>query len=449
MNINVLDKWLNRSFFGYAIIVYLILLAVLSFMKADKVPDDSLVACQIIGLSLVFISSRFYSYRSIWTTIVVVFFFQLIAGYGLRIFNIEFYGDPLGLNPIDAGDYNRNGMHTDLSIVQFCKMLASNRYMLDDYGFNLIVYLCYKLFTPDNGIHVLVFFNAVAVAVSSLFLYKISRLHFAIEVSMFIAFFWGTELFAAYTASVGLKENFMVMFIIISMYYLCKLNKGANIKDTLLFLLFASFALLFRMAIFYMLISCWLFQLSLRFSIVQKHLYLYVTFVVVLAVLYYMQTVDQLAVMRGYSYEILQKLAKNKIDLTGQYAVLTNYVSAMIGPIPNLLSPAPDRSYLTSYSFTPFCKVIYSFFMLYGIYRALKDRRYWLLPMIAFWALDTVMLIFTFFSLHDRYQWPHIPFTIVIASYGFIMWKRNKQLFNFKNAYAIMALLLVMVFNLR
>ena len=364
---------------------------------------------------------------------------------------MDYFNNPFGYKPLDAALYNRYGSHIELSLFGFIKYLNVLEVRVDDMGFPLIVYFVYRLSgDPLIGVQLLVFFNVVAVTISSYYLYKISNLFFEKEVSCFIAFFWGTELYSVYTASVGLKENFMTMFIVIAIYFIICVNRRLFLKEIICAVLFSLPILLFRTSVFYMLISVLLFIIVLRLPIVKRYFYVYIILIAIIASFYTYQIIDELAAQQGYSYEFFEDLVKTKVRHQGRLTYTLNYLASVLGPFPNLISvDIVKRNYITLYSFSSFCKVFYSFFLVYGIYGIFKNKHYELVGVFIFVLLNTIMLIFTLFAQHDRYQWPHMPFTIILAFYGLKCWKDNRHILRWDRWYMVLAFFIIIIFNLR
>ncbi len=448
---DLLGKWQSRKFFILAAFLYILFFALFYVGQVSKVPDLPIVVMQMLGMIMIVFFSFLYDKHSISKTMLVIVLFQLICCYGLRFFNVEYFENPLGFDPHDALDYHNHGVHIDKPFLGYLQYLDSNLVQIDDIGFNLIVYLVYRLSgDPDMGVHLLVLFNVIAVSISSYYIYKLSNLFFEKTESCFIAFFWGTELYAVYTASIGLKENFMVMFVVIAIYYIIRVHKSILSKDIIYAVLFSLPLLLFRTSVFYMLMCVLVYLLALRLPLVKRHIYVFILIVAVLAAIYAYQAIDELALQHGYSYDILQDFADRKVKKTGGLTYTLNYLAGVIGPFPNLVAKeVVKQNYITLYSFSSFCKVFYSFFTIYGIYGAFKNKHYEMIGIFLFCFLDTFMLLFTLFAQHDRYQWPHMPFTLVLACYGLICWNNERHILKWKKLYFIFALLVILVFNLR
>lgn len=446
---NLLRLWGTRKFFSIAALYYLLFFLLLVFMQKQWLPD--IVLMQLLGMGLLVFFSLLYDKQSISKTILMIVVFQLICSFGLRFFNMDYFNSPFGYKPVDAALYHRYGSHIELSLFGFIKYLNVLEVRLDDMGFPLIVYFVYHLSgDPVIGVHLLVFVNVVAIAISSYYLYKISNLFFEKGESCFVAFFWGTELFSVYTAAVGLKENFMVMFIVIAIYYIVSVNRRLFIKEIICAVLFSLPILLFRTSVFYMLISVLLFIVVLRLPIFKRYFYVYIILITIIASFYTYQIIDELAVQQGYSYEFFEDLVRTKVRHQGRLTYYLNYLASVLGPFPNLISvDIVKRNYITLYSFSSFCKVFYSFFFVYGIFSIFKNKHFELISVFIFLLLNTIMLVFTLFAQHDRYQWPHIPFTIILAIYGLKCWRDNRHILRWDRWYMLLAFFVIIVFNLR
>lgn len=445
---NLLSYWNKRSFYGWSIVWFLAIFLLLAIMYPQSVPPTTIVFVELALIAMLFICANLYSTKSLGITLLVIFFYQMCTSYGLRFFNVEYFDNMLGYKPVDAKFYHYVGSHFYLSFTEFMRYMTSHKYDIDDMGFMLIVFYTYKLAgTGPMGCQLLVAINAFAVTASSYFLYKLCRLFLDNKQSLFICFMWGVQFYACYTASVGLKENFMVMPIIACFYYLARLNKVFNTYNLLMSFMCALFMLLFRMPLFYMYLASLSFVVSLRFPYVRKYIVIFIIGIIAAAYVYSYKTIDTIAMMRGYNYDFLVHLTDRKVNNAGYYAQIVNMLSSLIGPVPSIIADKVKQNYITLFSFTSFINMIISFYFLYGVVMAIKNKTVEYFPIIIFWLLNTFMLVFTFFSLHDRYQWPHVAFTMMIAGYGYNMWRSNKHIAKWDRYYMVLSILVVLVFN--
>ena len=242
----------------------------------------------------------------------------------------------------------------------------------------------------------------------------------------------------------------MVMFIVIAIYYIIRVNRHLLSKDIFYALLFSLPILLFRTSVFYMLICVLLYILSIRLPLAKRYFYIYISLIVILASVFTYQIIEELSIQHGYTYEIVQKIIENKAKQHGRMSYILNYLASLIGPFPNLVAAEfAKQNYITLYSFSSFCKVFYSFFFIYGTYGIFKNKHYELMGVLIFWLLNTVMLDFTLFAQHDRYQWPHMPFTIILAIYGLKCWNENRHILRWDRWYLLLAFVVIIIFNFR
>ena len=87
--------------------------------------------------------------------------------------------------------------------------------------------------------------------------------------------------------------------------------------------------------------------------------------------------------------------------------------------------------------------------MIYGIFMAFRNKHFELMGVSLFWFLNNFMLVFTLFAQHDRYQWPHMPFTIILAIYGLICWREERHILKWDKLYLLFAILIILIFNYR
>lgn len=448
---NFLTSWLNRSFFIRSVLLYSCLMAILTLMQTSKGPTVEIIGLQVVFTISVIIFSRLYTYKSIISTCFIILVFQLLMQFGLRFFYYHYFDNPLGYNPADAYWYDYIAeYHMTSPISEFKRFLDENNVYIDDRGMNYVTYLIYHIAgTHVRGLQFAIIANSIAISFSSYFVYKLGRLYFDKKVSTFITFVWGTELYAVYTAASGLKENYMLALILPAFYFLAKLYKYFELKNIIYFFIFASSALLFRMALFYMLVLSFFVVIFLRFPFIRKYIVFFTITGIIVVCVYYYNVVDTIALERGYSYDALDKISDNKLGHSGMIAQFLNYFAGFIGPFPNIVATGVKANYITMFSFSSFCKVMYSFFFIYGAYAAIRYRKYEYVPLLSFWLMHIVMLLFTFFTQHDRYQWPHIPIMLIIAALGGIEWHRHRHYIVWDKIYFVFAMFLIVFFNFR
>ena len=202
----------------------------------------------------------------------------------------------------------------------------------------------------------------------------------------------------------------------------------------------------FRIALFYAFIVTFFVIELLKVRAIKKNIWGYALVIVVILLLNMTAIISNMADQRGYEYEnITLNQVENAGSMIGQ---ITNVVAAFIGPFANFVSDEFKRNYITLYSFTPFCKMLISLFFLYGMYYALKHKLTQFFPLILFWLMNTFMIVFTFYALHDRFQWPHIPMVLVLSALGYSKINHSKHL-RLERLYVILVALIIIIFNSR
>lgn len=444
---SIINAWLKRDFFLKAAFLYLGMMFVIGIIRPNQLPPMPILAVQILYVLIVLVFSHMYSIVSLKRTLFCIFLFQLICSLGLRYFNYSYYHNPLGFNAVDSAFYDMLGGQVNLPYREFvASVLSYAGIALDDVGFPTVIYVVYKL-CGDYGGDALVFFNTVIITWSCYFLYKTSMMFFDNKKSLFICFFWGIEAFAIKTAAGGLKENFFLFFVVAAMYYLCKLSRKICIKDLLLFLLFAIGTYFFRMTIFYGFVVTFFVVLFLKNKSIKINFWFLAFLILLIVVVNVITIVKAVMNSRGYSIDRIEIIQEDKGS--GLLQWVTNIVAALIGPFPNFISSAFKRNYITLYSFTPFAKMLYSLFFLYGTWYALKKKKTEYFPFILMWGMNTIMIVVMFFALHDRFQWPHIPFTLILSCLGYDMLQKNKSNEMIQSLYLIVVVLFIFIFNFR
>lgn len=436
---------------------YLVLVGVFYLLGIGYFPSSGIVVFQLILVfsalifAYFFLRDNIYHRTLMWGGLI----YQLVLTISYRVFNMVQYGEFLGYKPADAKLYHTFASKFSGEVVSFqliWNYLETHHVSLDDRGFFSIVSIVYNYFYSDVGIHILSIINAAIIIIGAHLLYLLSLNFINERMSNFLSFLWIIMPFGLYTSSVGLKENFMVFFIIVSFYYLyCYINTHLW-KYILLFLLFALILLLFRTALFFMLIFVLIFTIMMRTELFIHHINAWLVFMFIVAVLTFSFVTNYIGEIRGnVSMETIQSGREAKNAAGGSLiAVATNLLSTLIGPFPSFVSDKIKVNYITLFSLGSMIKMMLSLGYLYGIYYILKNRITQLYPILGFIALHSVMLFITFYSLHDRYQWPQYPFVLLISIFGMnVIYEENKKNFFCCRYYSFVIFLLIICYNLR
>lgn len=440
------------------LIIYTLSTIILGSIARPLFPDKTLFIFQTIFILNICIFAYILFYKSLKRSVFFtsLFIFQIVWIAIFRIFNQTFYGNPLGYNPLDASFYNNLGVlfsspnYLDLSL---SKLLSHYTQGMDDWGFPTIVAISYKTFGAEFGITFVAILNAVFVIIGTIFIHKIARRFTTDTNARAICFIWATLPFSIYTSSVGLKENYMVCFVILSIYHLYQYMEHPNLKSIILFFLFTITLLFFRTAIFFILMITFFFTLCLTNKSFAKNVNRWLLFFAFLSFVFFSYAVDFIGGIRGdVDSSTIGQQAENLISQRSSIVVYsTNILATIIGPFPSFISDPIKVNYITIYSFGTMVKMLLSIYYIYGIIYIVKHKITYFYPLLIFIALHSIMLITTFYSLHDRYQWPQIPFVLLLSLFGFL---RLKQVGKLKTKFIVglcplLFLAFILVYNLR
>lgn len=371
-----------------------------------------------------------------------------------RSWNIIIYNNPLGYNPIDASAYDkfaRTFCENKYQIWDVLNYVSSSDESFDDYGFNSIICIVYKIFGVDTGIWALAILNTIAITLGCYYLFKLSKL-FKIykEGNIYIALLLATFSYGIFTAATGLKENFFCCIVIITMFRLYKYNKKNNMSNLILFSLGVLGCSLFRLAILFIFFATFIFLIALKFKIFKNHLIFWILlgiglsfFLLTLVINYISELRGSMAVNQGYVDAIA---SGSNIFI---YSAI-NLISVLSGPIPNFICDLEKQNYITLWNFGSFVRLLLSGYLLFGMYQIIKNKLEIFYPLMFFIVMHSIMLVVTMFAIHDRYQIIQLPFVYIICVFGMIRlrYTNKKVKLFYNNIYILGASLFVMLFNI-
>ena len=444
----------TRNIIGRINLFYLLLFVLFFVLKHAAFPAwyDAIqqLAMLVVGWGVAVLLIKTKAGIGTW---LFLFIYHVAFAFLMRGVDVAVYGDPLGYSAADARFYMYCGEHYgNLPLSDLLSQLSLDGYMLDDFGYPIIVWLSYHLFGSAYGLNAVIFLNGVVIASGSYYLYRLSLYFLPLSYAKLVAIIWGMMPFAIFTSAAGLKENFFAFFVVVTFYAFYSFLKHRNVLYLFVCLLALSCTFLFRLAIGYFAILSLLSYYFVNSRFVRRHIKLCVVLILLASCVFFPVVTRSVLQQRGYEYEAqTEGVAERTAETGGLIAVVTNVVSGFVGPIPNIVaSDAQKRTYITRYSYTPFLKIVISYFFLCGLYRIVKRRETCITPFFVFVVLNVVMMIFTFFSMHDRYHWPAIPLFLVIAAWGYV---RTAESLHWRTAlyktYLLGVVLLILMFNFR
>ena len=382
----------------------------------------------------------------------IVFLYQAFFIVVSSFVNISEYGDILGFNPKDALFYRTCGERfVDSSYLSFIEWVSIRFPSIDDWGFPTIMWLTYKIFGISFGPWAVRILNAVVIAWGAGRLYKLSCRFLKNQEAKVVALVWGCMPFAVHAAANGAKENFFVFFIISFFYFLYRNSEKSSFSILLRLILYSGLIFMFRLATGYAAIICIITMYYLRKRSVQKNFSLLFTIAVGLAVFLFPVILDFVTSQRGNEEGFLDERNNAKAEsIGGTIGFVVNTLSSFIGPIPCFISSDTDKlQFLTKYSFTPYVKILTSFFFYYAFVDILKNRWIKLMPMCLFSFINILLLIVAFFGLHVRMHWPHIPLYLIITYWGYKKYSEVRHKIEWYQIYLVFAFLLTIFYNYR
>lgn len=443
-----------KNIIGRISLLYMLFFAVFFMIRNAAFPawyDAALqLSMLIVGLGLTVMLIKTKVGAATW---ILLFAYHVVFAFLMRGIDICVFGDPLGGTAADARFYMSCGeQYGDQPLHYLLSNLSYKGYMIDDFGYPIIVWFSYHLFGSAYGLNAVIFFNGIVVAVGAYCLYKLASCFVSYPYAKLVGFIWGMMPFAIYTSAAGLKENFFALASILTFYGFYAFLQRKRLWYLAICILSLSCLFLFRLAVGYFAIIAVLSYYFVNSPFVRRHIKL-VLFVAMIAGCVLFPTVTRSVLQqRGYEYEAqMEGTAERTTATGGTIAIVTNVVSGFIGPIPNIVaSDAQRRTYITRYSYTPFLKIVVSYFFLCGLCHLVKRRETAVVPLFVFVVLNIVMMIFTFFSMHDRYHWPAIPIFLVATVWGYVRTtERYRWRSDWYKFYMAGATLLIIVFNFR
>jgi len=380
-----------------------------------------------------------------------IFAFQLMCISLTAVINWEFYNDILGFNPQDALFYRECGEDFgDKSYILFFVWLYAIFPTIDDWGFPTIVWSLYHVFGGLGSV-MLLLLNALAVAWGSYRLYGLSQYFVSKQQAKLIASIWGIMPYSVVVAAGGTKENFFGLIVIVFFYYLYRLYYHGGAGNILMVVLSAFGIFLFRLANGYAAIICILIISLIKKRFVLAHFKGLVVFGVIVSVIVFPLVLSLLIEQRGFDSDIFSSgNAAKAEEVGGTIGFVVNFISSLIGPIPCMISSDVDKlQHLTRYSFVPFIKILTSFFFYYALLSVYKRKRVIFMPLIIFVIINILMITVSFFGLHVKFQWPHMPIFILITFWGYMEYCKNHVKIAYYRIYIVAVMSLIFLYNVR
>ena len=435
----------NKLYQSY--IFLFLLFCVVGFMI---MPPAHNIAIELYLWALGFLFCTIFLKSGIRSTCFAIFFFQIISMMLITWINIEYYKEPYGFGADDSLLYRSFGEdYASLNFVSFVGMLFLTAHV-DDLGYPSIVWFCYRL-SYEFGSYLLLTLNAIVIMWGAYSLYYIARRFLPNNYSKLVMLLWGFSAFATTTACRGLKENFMAFVIIEFFYFLLKFQDRASLKNILFVIVFIVFTFFFRLATGYSVILCFIATIAFRFKFIRDNIKTIIIFAAIFTAMILPTLLVTLARQRGMNDDVFAVQTAEKTEAGGGVVVyVMNIISSIIGPFPCFVSNNPDKlAYLTRDSLAAVIKIGISFFFWYSICDIYKRRIIPMFSMAMFVLINILMLIIAFYGLHMRFQWPHMPFFLILSAWGLIRFHEKKKTSTILIGYLLISFVLTFFYNIR
>ncbi len=349
---------------------------------------------------------------------LVIFLYSLFSSILVRSCSWIYLNEPF-FHAVDSYTYDSlatMSLCSGDSYINYLLLLFLSGLNVDDVGMTSIVYFIYKLFgVGDNGQTALLLLNSLILLLSSIKINKIMMLYSIQHMTRFFCLMvFGCFPFLSVIAAVGLKENFFVFLIVSAFYYMLHYKYTGSRNDLLLFFLFCFFALLFRKAIFaILLIVLFLFLIAENCN-KKKLLYMIllgsvvgVLLLNVILIAIFDKPLEQILATSGARSE--------SVSMNETLKWTTQVIAVLFGPFPSM-----NRTiqYGLIHSSGLLLKMFLNFFMIASLIDIIRTYDYMKYPLLVYFLTSAMMFILSFVALDMRYQITLFPLMIPLIAYA-------------------------------
>jgi len=285
------------------------------------------------------------------------------------------------------------------------------RMHFDDLGMILILYPLYSI--SESNLMLNAFYIIVGI-VTALSLFSLSS-HFMSRKYAFLASLsFSISSFMLFFHSIGLKESFMVMLVVLSFDFYYKFITKKTIYNLIISLMFIGMLMLFRPAISAMIIGA----IGLGTLLSQKGgmgvkvvSFLIFAFLIIIGDSI-LAEIDKYTT-GGFDTLLEAREVQGMINGSVTFSYAVNILSESVGPLPTVISETKISTML--YTSGLIYRVLLAFPFWLGIIFIYKGKHSKLYPLIIFTFMEMFALILLMDGLELRKALPHIPIVFVIA----------------------------------
>ncbi|MGC6433454.1 MAG: hypothetical protein ACON4M_04605 [Crocinitomicaceae bacterium] len=373
----------------------------------------------------------------------MILFQSLFLVFNHYQFNIIYFNNPLGYNPIDAEFYNEIGIK--ISKLNFEEMITfiSNNLRIGDFGFPFFLWFAY--YDGLDGILIVKFLNILIHLISSIYVFKLSKFFFSdYKLQKLTLSFFAINPLVIYYASSGLKEILFSFFIISGIYYLYR----GNIKNYIIGIILISLTGFFRVYIpFLILLSMGIFIFFKQKGKIGhlKKVIIILIFTTIFFGVFSLLKTELIGKMNTNADYILEYRLGRKPSIIDRFLL---FVGGLFGPFPSFQY---DKGHIANLleSIGNFIKIYVSGYFSIGIFYVIRNKMVSYYPIIFIYVFNILLLSILGLSLDPRFSFifHFIYFTLVIL--GYYKTENNFKLRKYNLVHTISILLLVVLYNLR
>ena len=281
---------------------------------------------------------------------------------------------------------------------------------IDDLGMILILYPLYYIVESNLILNLFYLFVGLITALS---IFTISSNFMTKKYAYLSSISYSLASFVIYFHSIGLKESFLIMLIVLSFDFYYRYIKSKNIILLLISLLFIASIILFRPAIASMIIVAIGFGslLSKQGGIGIKIIALFIILFLISISSILIPILEKYTI-GGFDALIYARESEGMIKGGLPFTYAVNTLSQLFGPLPSLVS---HKITLTFYAPSLIYRVLLSFPFWLGVWYIFKIKSYKLYPLVLFILFEMFSLTAILEGLELRKALPHLPIVFIIA----------------------------------
>ena len=318
----------------------------------------------------------------------------------------------------------------------------------DDLGMILVLFPLYHIAESNIILNILYLFVGIVTSIS---IFSISQKIMSKKYAFLSTLSYSLSSFVLYFHSIGLKESFMVMLVVLSFDFYYKFIKTKNILYILLVLLFIGTILLFRPAVSVIIIA----SIGIG-SLLGKKSGIAIKLVSLLILIFLISIGDNIIKIiehysrGGFDMLIYSREAEGMIIGSIPFTYTVNILSQLIGPLPTLVSS--EKIMLTLIAPSLIYRVFLSFPFWMGAWYIYKTKIYIIYPLLLFVLMEMSSLALILEGLEFRKSLPHIAIVFIIAFWFMdkydsrqLIWEKRKK-FKLFYKFSILILILIIIF---